>query len=66
MQHPIIFSFFASLWTTLETEKRKFVFSWEMKSVSGHLKLHSSDTQQVQAERFSFFTAEKELNFYWL
>ena len=38
LQHLIIFSDFASPWTTLKTEKRKFAFSWEMKSVSGHLK----------------------------
>ena len=37
LQHPIIFGVFASPWTTLTTEKRKFAFSWEMKSVSGHL-----------------------------
>ena len=36
LQHPIIFGVFASPWTTLKTEKRKFAFSWEMKSVSGH------------------------------
>ena len=39
LQHPIIFGVFASPWTTLKTEKRKFGFSWEMKSVSGHLNL---------------------------
>ena len=38
LQHPIIFGVLASPWTTLKTEKRKFAFSWEMKSVSGHLK----------------------------
>ena len=38
LQHPIIFGVFASPWTTLKTEKRKFALSWEMKSVSGHLK----------------------------
>ena len=37
LQHPIIFGVLASPWTTLKTEKRKFAFSWEMKSVSGHL-----------------------------
>ena len=38
LQHPIIFGVLASPWTTLKTEKRKNAFSWEMKSVSGHLK----------------------------
>ena len=38
LQHPIIFGVLASPWTTLKTEKRKFAYSWEMKSVSGHLK----------------------------
>ena len=42
LQHPIILDVFASPWTTLKTEKRKFVFSWEMKSVSGHLKVVES------------------------
>ena len=37
LQHPIIFDVLASPWTTLKTEKRKLAFSWEMKSVSGHL-----------------------------
>ena len=37
LQNPIIFGVLASPWTTLKTEKRKFAFSWEMKSVSGHL-----------------------------
>ena len=37
LQHPIIFGVFASPWTTLKTEKRKFAFSWEMESVPGHL-----------------------------
>ena len=37
LQHPIIFGVLASPWTTLKTEKSKFTFSWEMKSVSGHL-----------------------------
>ena len=32
------FGVLASPWTILTTEKRKFAFSWEMKSVSGHLK----------------------------
>ena len=36
LQHLIIFGVWASPWTTLKTEKRKFAFSWEMKSVSGH------------------------------
>ena len=35
-QHPIIFGVLASPRTTLKTEK--IAFSWEMKSVSGHLK----------------------------
>ena len=38
LQHPIIFGVLASPCTTLKTEKRKFACSWEMKSVSGHLK----------------------------
>ena len=39
LQHPIIFGVLASPWITLKTEKRKLACSWEMKSVSGHLKL---------------------------
>ena len=38
LQHPIIFGVLVSPWTTLKTEKRKLACSWEMKSVSGHLK----------------------------
>ena len=54
LQHPIIFGVFASPWTTLKTEKRNFAFSWEMKSVSGHLKLFSFSSG------FFFF-----INFEW-
>ena len=39
VQHPIIFGVLASPWTALKTEKIKNAFSWEMKSVSGHLKI---------------------------
>ena len=35
LQHPIIFGVLAS--PSLKAEKRKFAFSWEIKSVSGHL-----------------------------
>ena len=45
LQHPIIFGVFASPWTTLKTEKRKFASSWETKSVSGHLKIIQHCTQ---------------------
>ena len=48
LQHPIIFGVLASPWTTLKTEKRKFAFSWEMKSVSGHLKSTLLSSVQVR------------------
>ena len=32
-----LFLVLASPWTILKTDKRKLVFSWEMKNVSGHL-----------------------------
>ena len=47
LQHPIIFGVLASAWTTLKTEKRKITFSWELKSVSGHLKRTGSQACSI-------------------
>ena len=48
---PLSFGVLASPWTTLETEKRKNAFSWEMKSVSGHLKSTLSIMQKKKWQK---------------
>ena len=53
LQHPIIFGVLVSPWIILKAEKRKFAFSWEMKSVSGHLKL-SESVSRNDSERKMF------------
>ena len=53
LQHPIIFGVFASLWATLKTEKRKFAFSWEVKSVS---------TLPLTNDMFALFSHSSESN----
>ena len=58
--NPLIFGVFASPWTTVKTEKRKFAFSWEMKSVSGHLK-RGAWRDHCFPEPFSWFLHETGL-----